>query len=286
LIVAVLALGGGVGGTVFALAGDDDSSQPASLNAFDSPTATPSDTTAPPDTTSIPGDGQLGGGRFPQGGQQFEPITGSVESIDSTTLVLSNSDGTVEIAVDAETLVRISKTAADAGDALAPGTEILAILSRDSTGTITANNINVVGGDGGALGRAGRGGGFGGGGFGGGDGSINIATGTVDSFADGVLTLDTGAGVVDILVADATPVSWQKSFADASDDLAPGTEITAIGSRDEDGTFQPFTITTGSLALQPGGFGDRRGQRVPGGGGEGIIIFDGNTGDFSITTAP
>jgi hypothetical protein len=263
LIVAALALGGSVGGTVYALVGGDDSSQPPSLNAFDSPTATPSDT-APPDAIFIPGDRQLGGGRFPRGGQQFELITGSVESLDATTLVLSNSDGTVEIAVDTETPVRISKTAADAGDALAAGTEILAILSRDSSGTITANNINVVGGDGGAVGRAGRGGGFRASGFRGGDGSINIATGTVDGFADGVLTLDTGVGAVDILVADDTPVSWQKSFADAGEDLAPGTEITATGSRAEDGTFQPFTIATGSLALQMGASGGMRGQRGTG----------------------
>jgi hypothetical protein len=258
LIVAAVALGGVGGGTVFALTGGDDSPQPPSLNAFDSPITTSPDT-ALPDATFTPGARQLDGERFRGGGQQFEPITGSVESIDATTLVLSNSDGTVEIAVDAETPVRISKTAADAGDALAAGTEILAILSRDSTGTITANNINVVSSDGGALGRAGRGGGFGGG-----DGSINIATGTVDGFADGVLTLDTGVGAVDILVADDTPVSWQKSFADAGEDLAPGTEITAIGSRAEDGTFQPFTITTGSLALQLGTFGERRAQRGTG----------------------
>jgi hypothetical protein len=302
LIMILAALGVGIGGVVFAVSGGDDDASVASTAGNTSsaggtqpagnadapsadgtatggtqePTATP-DTAAPSDDgASDGGNGQVGGGGFGGGGfgggfpgGNLEPISGTIASISATGVVLATSDGPVEVAIATDTPVRSSKTAADAGGELVQGAEILAILTRDSTGGISATNINLLsdvgaggfgGGFGGGGGRGGFGGGFGGGGGGGfgggtGDTDFNAVTGTIDSFAGGVLVLVTPDGTINVTVADDTPVQITLAFADAGGELLPDTEITIIGTRAEDGTYQPFTITTGAPQLQGGGFG-------------------------------
>lgn len=213
-----------------------------------------------------------GGGLF--GGGTIEPITGTIASLGTGGLTLETTEGMVEVPLAADTPVQLRKTVAEAAGDLVPGAEVTAILVRTPEGTIDVRNITLGGGGfGGRLfgggfggGGDGSGGGFGGGGFGGsGTTEFNAVTGTIVSLADGVLTVENDEGSVETVVTDDTPVTISRVFAEAGDDLAVGTQITVIGQRAEDGTYQAFTVTTGALELQDGGFGGfgggRRGQR-------------------------
>ena len=88
-------------------------------------------------------------------------------------------------------------------------------------------------------------------------------TGAIVAFGGGTITIENTEGSVEAVVTDDTPVRISRLFSEASEDLAPGTEITVIGQRAEDGQYQAFMITTG--ALQDSGLGrfggGRRGQQ-------------------------
>ena len=325
VVVIVLALSVGVGGVLYAVAGGDDEpavartatgdqapgagtqlggagaaggdSGDALTPGTDATSAQPDD--AAPDAAELGGEGRAFGDLFGGGGLPFEIIAGTVASVDASGVVLATTDGTLAIEIPADTPVRESKTAAEAGGDLTPGTEITAVLSRTSDGTIVATNITVGAADGFGFGgfggfggrRGGRLGGRQGGGDGGGDGlsggdrqggrrgdgsgargDFNAVTGTVDSFADGKLVLNTPDGTVEVIVANDTSVRVTQAFADASAGVGPDTELTVVGSRTEDGTFQPTTVVVGTLGLGGGGFGGF--GRFPGGDGFDFESFD------------
>ena len=287
VVALLVALGAGSGGVAFALVGGADGTTPvaaaagnqagqlaggrqgpgagapdvtddtgavtASDEGDDTPQATPTPGTAGPGGGQRPGAGGFGGAAA-----GLEPISGVVLSIDATGVVLTSSEGPVDVAVAADAPVRLSKTAVEAANDLAPGVEITAVLARQSDGTVSASNINVGGAAGGALGGLGgvRRGQDGGAGRAAG---FNAVTGTIGAFSDGLLLLDTADGRIEVTVGDDTTVQLQRTFAEATADLGPDTEVTIIGRRSEDGTFEPITIATGALALQGGGFGGRRG---------------------------
>ena len=250
--------------------GPPDDGGPSSVGGpLDESPTTPTDGDAP---TGFGGGQRPGGG--PAGGA-VELIAGAVTTVDSTGLVVATGDGPVTVDVPPDTPVRLVKTGADAGGDLVSGTEIVAFLTRTTDGGVEATNIAVGGGGFGGLGgfgggggrRGAGGGGAGGGGAGDGGGTgFNVVTGTVESFTGGVLSLTTADGTIEVTVADDTPVQITLVFADAAADLAPETEVTVIGGRAEDGSFQPLTIATGAVDL--GGRGGRRGGRL-GGGGQG-----------------
>jgi hypothetical protein len=160
------------------------------------------------------------------------------------------------------------------------GVELVAFLTRESDGTFSASNLVVGGfGAGGGFG----GGGLGGGGFGGGVGGdagqdgteFNAVPGTITSFTNGVLSLETADGPVDVTVAGTVTVQLTIAFSLATSELTIGESLTILGQTAEDGTFTPITIATGDIGGLGGGRfggGQRGGRRQPTAGEEGIII--------------
>ena len=118
-------------------------------------------------------------------------------------------------------------------------------------------------------------------------------------FADNILRLDTADGPAVISVPDDTPFQLTIAFSDATGEFEISEQLTVLGQRADDGTFTPFTVTSGEggfggLFSGGGGRGGRRGEGQFGGGqggdgftveGDGpVVIFDGNSGDFSIVS--
>jgi hypothetical protein len=295
LVLAVIAIGAAVGVAAQTLTGGD--AEPSTLagaganEEANDATPTPDADGEQPDPTATgtaddsgwtqaDGDTDAAGGRFGGfGGGGFagrdalpiEPITGSIQSLTASSVVLTTTSGAVDVPLAADTPVQLNKTAADADADLVPGTEVTAILARAEEG-IVARNITI--GDGGLAGFGGRLGGGGGARRGGGGGvggaGFNAITGTITSNSGGTIVIDTPDGAVEISLADDTPVRISRGFADAGDDLPEGTEITILGRRDEAGDYQAIAITLGSLGLEAGGFGARRGGRQ--GGGDGFAL--------------
>lgn len=258
LILAVVGVGAVAGGAVAILSkGGGSPNNTVNAQAIASPT---------PAATGTPG----ANNNFRL---NAEPISGTVVSVTSTDLTLLSNGSNVDIAVPSTTPVSLSGTLATAADDLTAGTNVVAILQRDANGNLSATNLIIGNAPGG--GRFGGGGSrFGGGGTTGGTttgtpapdtSGFNAVTATVVSFANDVLTLDTGSGNVDVNVTSSTPVRVTIPFSDATGKLTQGMQVTAIGQRDASGTYTPFTITTGGLRLS-GGFGGPGGTGGTGGG--------------------
>lgn len=281
MLIAVVVIGGVIGGTLFAF-GDDHAPPAAALpTATSTPTADANDVGGQLQGESsgdalIP-DGGTGdsafGGRGGFGGGGFTPVAGTLASIDATGVTVTTTQGESIVPIPPETPVRLSRTIAEASASLKPGVELIAFLARETDGTLSASNI-VIGG----FGGAGAGGGVrrGGGGVAQDGTEFNAVTGTVTAFANGVLSLKAADGAIDVTVAGTVPVQLTIAFSAAVGELALGETITVLGQTAEDGTFTPITIATGDLGrLRGGGFGGgRRGGGGQGGGGaaEGIMI--------------
>ena len=267
LLVMVVVIGGVVGGTLFAFGGDD---APVTATTLPTPTAPLADSAddrggrigaestgdvAIPDGTAVPDDGVFGerGGR--QGGA-FQPTSGSLASADAAGVTLTTATGDTTLAIPPETPVRLSRTVAEAAANLTPGVELIALLTRETDGTFSATNIIIGGAGGGRLG--GGGGAFGGGGTAQDGTEFNAVPGTIIAFANGVLSLDTTDGPIDITVAADVTIQLTIAFSASGSELTVGESITVLGQTADDGTYTPITIATGDLG-QLGGGGRRGG---------------------------
>jgi len=277
LLVVIVVVGGLIGGSLFAFRGDDDPAIAALPTATPTPDASDANGQIQGDSSGdfvipdgAPGDGALGGfggrqggGGF--GGGGFTPIAGALVSIGSSGVTITTAEGESVVPIPPETPVRLAKTVADAGSDLATGVEIIAFLTRETDGSFSASNI-IIGGFGAA---GGFGGGFAGGGTGGvtQDGTeFNAVPGTITAFVDGLLSLETAGGPIDVTVANDVTVQLTIAFSDASSELTIGETLTIVGQTAEDGTFTPITIATGDLSgLGRGrlGGGQRGGSRQP-----------------------
>ncbi|MDA1096626.1 MAG: hypothetical protein O3B84_05160, partial [Chloroflexi bacterium] len=94
-----------------------------------------------------------------------------------------------------------------------------------------------AGGDGGF-------GGFGGGGARGGNGALaggSRITGTIEAITDGVITLNTQQGPIEVAVGTETTIELTRPGE--LGDLAVGGTVTVVGTRGDDGTFGAATVT-------------------------------------------
>lgn len=196
-----------------------------------------------------------------EGARNAEILEGTVVSFEGGTLRLETPDGEAAIAVPDDAPVNVTKAVSDAGAYLVEGAEVSVIARPDDAGGLAAAAV-IVGG-------AGQGAG-GGRGFG---GLAAVVTGTVASFADGVLTLETADGAAEFALADETPVRITMTAAEAAGELAPGVTVTALVRREADGS-----LSAGSVSVGGGGGGFGRGlfgggqsgrQRGAGGQGDG-----------------
>ena len=200
----------------------------------------------------VPATDALGGGA-----RNAEPLTGEVLSFEEGTLRLNTPDGEAEAAVAPDTPVTVVKPAGEAVDALTPGAEVAVIARRDESGALTAALITSGGAGEGALGAVGRRAG----------GLAAVLTGTVESFADSVLTVETADGPVEVAASDETPVQITATAETAADELAAGVTATAFVQRGADGSLVAVSIAVGATGRGLGGglFGGAAGQ----GGGQG-----------------
>ncbi len=198
------------------------------------------------------------------GARNATPLTGAVASFDGAALRLDTEDGPVDVAVGPDATVTITRQASDAADALTVDAGVTVIAQEDEAGGQTAAAILV--GDAGAGGRRAALGGA----------AVTIA-GTVVSYADGVLSVQTEQGPQSVNVPPETIVRITTTASEAADELTEGANRTVLVQRAADGSFEAVTVTVGDA----GGFGGRgfgglpRGQRGAGqgsggqGGGQG-----------------
>ena len=112
------------------------------------------------------------------------------------------------------------------------------------------------------IGRGGNpGGGFGGIGRGG-----EPLPGTVISFDNGMLNLDTPDGPAAVSVADDTPVNITKAVSEAAGYMTEGAQVTVVAQPDDAGGLSAQTVVLGDL----GGFGGVLGGAGVGGGFGGL----------------
>ncbi len=220
----------------------------------------------PPGLTSGTGaTGGAGGGAQALGdvgARNATPLTGTVASFDGATLRLDTEDGPVDVAVGPDATVTITRQASDAADALTVDAGVTVIAQEDETGGYTA--VAILVGDAGAGGRrAALGAALGG-------AAVAIA-GTVVSYADGVLSVQTEDGLQSVNVPPETIVRITTTASEAADEFAEGANLTVLVQRAADGSFEAVTVTVGDA----GGFGGRgfgglpRGQRGAGQGSGG-----------------
>ncbi len=187
------------------------------------------------------------GGTF-GGGRAGEPLTGTVAAFSDATLRLDTPDGAVDVAAPPETPVVVAKTAAEARAYLLEGIEVSVGTRVDETGSLTA--VTILAGAPAGLG-----------------GLAGLVTGSISSFADGALSLETDAGQLDVSVPGDTPVQVRLAAADATAELTEGSAVTAFVQRDAGGSLAAVNIFIGEPGGRFGGgiFGRGRQQ---GAGGE------------------
>ncbi len=193
-----------------------------------------------------------------EGARNAEPLAGTVVSFEGGTLRLETPDGEAAIAVPDDAPVNVTKAVSDAGAYLVEGAEVSVIARPDDAGGLAAAAV-IVGG-------AGQGAG-GGRGFG---GLAAVVMGTVASFADGVLTLETADGPAEFALADETPVRITTTAAEAAAELTAGVDVTTFVQREADGSLSAASVSVGGggRGLFGGGQGGGR-QRGAGGQGDG-----------------
>ncbi len=191
-----------------------------------------------------------------EGVRNAEPLAGTVVSFEGGTLRLETPDGEAAIAVADDAPVNVTKAVSDAGPYLVEGAEVSVIARPDDSGGLAAASVTV----GGAGQGAGGGGGFG--------GLAAVVTGSVASFADGVLTLETADGPAEFALADETPVRITTTAAEAAGELAAGVTVTAFVQREADGSLSAASVNVGGAGggFGRGLFGGGQGGRQRGGG--------------------
>lgn len=191
-----------------------------------------------------------------EGARNAEPLTGTVASFESGMLRLETPDGEAAIAVPDDAPVNVTKAVSDAGTYLVEGAEVSVIARPDDAGGLAAASV-IVGG-------AGQGAG-GGRGFG---GLAAVVMGSITSFADGVLTLETADGPMEFALADDTPVRITTTAAEAAGELAAGVTVTAFVQREADGSLSAASVNVGGGGggFGRGLFGGGQGGRQRGGG--------------------
>ncbi len=221
----------------------------------------------PPGAFGPPGGaGPDGGGGAPGfAGGGATPLTGTVLSYAGGTLRLDTADGEADVAVAPDTPVNVSKTPSEAGDYLAEGAEVT-VAAQGEPGAMTALAV-FAGPVPDELAQAPALASF-----------VTIISGTVESFADGTLTVAGDDGTTALAAGEQTIVSASLTAADAGDELAEGASVTAFVERGADGGLEASSIEVGDIG---GGFGGGPfGGGGFGGGFGGGAAFGGDGGQF------
>ena len=203
-------------------------------------------------------DAGTGAGTQDAGARNAEPLSGTVVSFEDGTLRLETPDGEAAIALPDDAPVNATKAAVDAANYLVDGAEVSVVARPDGSGGLAAAAIIV--------GPAGQGAG-GGRGFG---GLAAVVTGTITSYADGVLTLQGEDSAAEFAVADDIPVRITTTAAEAASELTSGVTVTAFVQREADGTLSAASVTVGGGAgrgLGGGLGGGRQGGNAEAPGG-------------------
>lgn len=216
----------------------------------------------PPGAFGPPGGADGGGGTGPGfAGGGATPLSGTVLSYADGTLRLETADGEADIAVAPDTPVNVTKTPSEAGAYLAEGAEV-AVAAQGESGALTA--LAVFAGP--VPDELAQAPGF--------ATFVTIISGTVESFADGMLTVAGDDGTTTLAAGEQTIVAASLTAADAGDELAEGASVTAFVERGADGGLEASSIEVGGAG---GGFG---GAPFGGGGFGGGAAFGGAPGQF------
>ncbi len=190
-----------------------------------------------------------------EGARNAEPLAGTVVSFEGGTLRLETPDGEAAIAVPDDAPVNVTKAVSDAGAYLVEGAEVSVIARPDDAGGLAAAAV-IVGGA-----EQGGGRGFG--------GLAAVVMGSITSFADGVLTLETADGPAEFALADETPVRITTTAAEAAAELTAGVDVTTFVQREADGSLSAASVNVGGGGggFGRGLFGGGQGGRQRGGQG-------------------
>ena len=216
----------------------------------------------PPGAFGPPGGADGGDGAGPGfAGGDATPLSGTVLSYADGTLRLDTADGEADVAVAPDTPVNVTKTPSEAGAYLAEGAEV-AVAAQGEPGALTA--LAVFAGP--VPDELAQAPGF--------ATFVTIISGTVESFADGMLTVAGDDGTTTLAAGEQTIVAASLTAADAGDELAEGASVTAFVERGADGGLEASSIEVGGAG---GGFG---GAPFGGGGFGGGAAFGGAAGQF------
>ncbi|MCY4448864.1 MAG: hypothetical protein OXE02_08490 [Chloroflexi bacterium] len=160
-----------------------------------------------------------------------EPLTGTVVSIEDWMLRLETPDGEADLALPPDAVVNVTESAAGAVAYLTEGAEVSVAVRPDGSGGLAAAVIIVN-----SAGQGGRSGP---------DSLAAVVTGSITSFADGALTLETADGAAVVVVADGTPVRIRSTAEEAAGELAPGVSVTAFVRREMDGSLSATSVSVG-----------------------------------------
>ena len=164
---------------------------------------------------------------------------------------LDTADGPAAVSVADDTPVNITKAVSEAAGYMTEGAQVTVVAQPDDAGGLSAQTVVLgdLGGFGGVLGGAGFGGGFGGLG--------TVVMGTVASFTDGVLTVESAEGPVAVEVADEVLVLINTTASEAQAELATDAIVTVLVQRAADGSLEAVTVIAGSGFGGGGPFGGR-----------------------------
>lgn len=204
------------------------------------------------------GRGGPGGAGGPGGG-----LTGTISSIDGSTLKVKSSSGTT-YTVTTSSSTAVEKAAASTVSSIASGDHVM-VMATGSGSTVTARNITDSGtsstpnGTGPAgAGPGGRGGpgraGGPGGGSGNSGGAMSFVTGTVSSVNGSTLEVKEASGTVVTVDTDSSTMVVKISAINLSD-LAAGEPVAVMGQTSSSDKVTATRITEGDVRAMggPGG---------------------------------
>ena len=157
-----------------------------------------------------------------------EPLTGTVVSFEDWMLRLETPSGEADLALPPDAVVNVTESAAGAVAYLTKGAEVSVAVRPDGSGGLAAAAIIVN-----SAGQGGR------------SGLAAVVVGSITSFADGALTLETADGAAVVVVADGTPVRIRSTAEEAAGELAPGVSVTAFVRREMDGSLSATSVSVG-----------------------------------------
>lgn len=177
------------------------------------------------------------------------PLRGAIAVLSDGLLQLETPDGLAEIRISGSTPMVLNKNAPDAISHLATGVDVTVITRTNEAGLLSARAIVIGTNDAGGRRLEGN------------DGGLSSVRGTIDSFDSGTLHVQTADTQVMVAVSSETSIRVTTTVSEATHELSEGQIATAFVERDQDGHLTATRITVGEARGERQMQGEREGGR-------------------------